>query len=213
MPSDATVRVQAQALAEFTARAFQKLDVSEEDARIAADVLVAADLRGVASHGVAHLRRYADGIRQGLIAACPQERVIAETPSTATIDAGNGLGQPVSHRAMQRAIQKAREVGVGFCSVRHSNHYGIAAYYAMMALEHDCIGLSLTNASPLVLPTFGSRPAVGTNPISVAIPAGQARPYVLDMATSTVALGKYEIAERMGQSVPRAGRWMWMVRP
>jgi LDH2 family malate/lactate/ureidoglycolate dehydrogenase len=202
MSSDATVRVQAQALTEFTAQAFQKLNVSEEDAHIAANVLVAADLRGISSHGVAHLRRYIDGIRHGLIVARPQEQVITETPSTATMDAGNGLGQPAGYRAMQRAIRKAREVGVGFCRVRRSNHYGIAAYYAMMALEHDCIGLSLTNASPLVLPTFGSRPAVGTNPISIAVPAGQARSYVLDMATSTVALGKYEIAERMGKSVP-----------
>jgi len=202
MSSETTVRVQAQALAEFTARAFQKVNVSQEDARLTAEVLVAADLRGVASHGVAHLRRYVDGLRSGAIAARPQEHVVTETPSTATLDADNGLGQPVSCRAMRRAIQKAREVGVGFCNVRNSNHYGIAAYYAMLALEHDCIGLSLTNASPIVLPTFARRPMVGTNPISVAVPAGQARPYVLDMATSTVALGKYEIAERLGQSTP-----------
>ena len=196
------VRVQAQALKEFTWQVFQKVNVAREDARIAAEVLVAADLRGVASHGVAHLRRYVDGLRHGLIAARPSERVIVETPSTATIDAGNGLGQPVAYRAMQRAIQKAREVGTGFVNVRHSNHYGIAAYYAMLALEHDCIGLSLTNASPLVLPTFARQPMLGTNPISVAVPAGQARPYVLDMATSTVALGKYEVAERLGQPAP-----------
>ena len=200
--ADSAVRVQAQALSEFTARAFEKMNVSAEDARIAAEVLVAADLRGVASHGVGHLRRYVNGLRHGLIAARPQERVIIETPSTATIDAGNGLGQPVSYRAMRRAIQKARDVGTGFVTVRHSNHYGIAAYYAMMALAHDCIGLSLTNASPLVLPTFARRPMLGTNPISVAVPAGQASPYVLDMATSTVALGKLEIAERLGQPAP-----------
>jgi LDH2 family malate/lactate/ureidoglycolate dehydrogenase len=181
MSNDAAVRVQAQALAEFTAQAFQKLNVSEEDARIAAEVLVASDLRGIASHGVAHLRRYVDGIRNGVIAARSQELVITETPSTATIDAGNGLGQPVSYRAMKCAIQKAREVGTGFVNVRHSNHYGIAGYYAMMALEHDCIGLSLTNASPLVAPTFACKPMLGTNPIAVAAPAGKGRPFVLDM--------------------------------
>lgn len=196
------MRVQAQALREFTALALQRLKVSEEDARIAAEAIVAADLRGVASHGVAHLRRYVDGLRHGLIAARPPERVIVETPSTATIDAGNGLGQPAAHRAMQRAIQKAREVGTGFVCVRHSNHYGIAAYYSMLALAHDCIGFSLTNASPLVLPTFARQPMLGTNPISVAVPAGRARPYVLDMATSTVALGRFEVAERLAQIAP-----------
>ena len=118
----------------FCMRALCSVGVAESDARITADVLVSADLRGVASHGVAHLRRYVDGLRAGTIAACPQERVVAETPATAAMDAGAGLGPPVSYRAMQRAIQKAVAVGAGFVTVRNSNHFGIAGYYAMLAL-------------------------------------------------------------------------------
>jgi L-2-hydroxycarboxylate dehydrogenase (NAD+) len=195
-------RIHAQELADFCARAFQKVGVSEQDARITADVLVTADLRGVASHGVAHLRRYVDGLRAATIAARPHERVLAETRATAAIDAGGGLGQPAAHRAMQKAIQKAREVGAGFVTVRNSNHYGIAGYYAMMALEHDCIGFSMTNASPKAVPTFGRNAALGTNPIAVAAPAGREQPFVLDMATTTVSLGKVEIADQLDKPLP-----------
>lgn len=187
---------------EFCARVFLRVGVAEEDARIAADVLVAADLRGVFSHGVAHLRRYVDGLRVGTINARPQERVVVDNPATATIDAGAGLGQPVSYRAMQKAIQKAREVGAGFVTVRNSNHYGIAGYYAMMALRHDCIGISMTNASPKVVPTFGRDAILGTNPIAVAAPGGKEHPFVLDMATSTVSLGKIEIADQSDKPIP-----------
>ncbi|MBI5304730.1 MAG: Ldh family oxidoreductase [Chloroflexi bacterium] len=196
------VRVQKQALNDFCVEVFQKVGVADQDARLTADILVAADARGIASHGVAHLRRYVDGLRAGTIAARPAERVVTETPVTAVIDARAGLGQPVSYRAMQKAIQKAREVGVGFVSVRNSNHHGIVGYYAMMALPHDCIGLAMTNASPKVMPTFGRKPTLGTNPIAIAAPAGAERPFVLDMATSAVALGKIEIAEQLDKPVP-----------
>ena len=184
MPDETALLVQAQPLKEFSTRVFQKAGVAEEDARITADILVTADLRGVASHGVAHLKRYVDGLRSGIILARPQERVVVENPVTATIDAGAGLGQPVSFRAMQKAIQKAQEFGAGFVAVRNSNHYGIAGYYAMMALSADCIGISMTNASPKTVPTFGRHALLGTNPIAVAAPAGKERPFVLDMATS-----------------------------
>jgi len=174
----------------------------EEDARITADVLVAADLRGIDSHGVARLRRYVNGLRDGMMIAQPDVRVVTETPTTALIDAGAGLGQPVSYRAMERAIQKARDLGAGFVTVRNSNHYGIAGYYAMMALEHDCIGISMTNAAVLVVPTFGRDAMLGTNPIAVAAPAGQERPFVLDMATSTVPRGKLEVYNRQEKPIP-----------
>ncbi len=202
MPDQITRRVQAQALYDFCVQAFDKVGVSEQDAHITADVLIAADLRGIASHGVAHLRRYVDGLRTGVIVARPQEQVIAETPATAAIDAGAGLGQPAAYRAMQKAIQKALEVGAGFVTVRNSNHYGIAGYYAMMALEHDCIGFSMTNASPKAVPTFGRNAVLGTNPIAVAAPAGRARPFVLDMATTTVSQGKLEIADQLREPLP-----------
>ena len=186
----------------FCVRALCQAGVGEVDAGITADVLVAADLRGVVSHGVAHLRRYVEGLRAGTITACPQERVLTETPATATFDAGAGLGPPVSSRAMHRALEKAAAVGAGFVTVRNSNHFGIAGYYAMLALSHDCIGLALTNASPKAVPTFGRHAALGTNPIAMAAPAGREKPFVLDMATTTVPLGKLEIADRLGQALP-----------
>jgi L-2-hydroxycarboxylate dehydrogenase (NAD+) len=127
MPEETALLIQAEPLKEFCSRVFQKIGVGEQDARITADVLVTADLRGVASHGIAHLRRYVDGVRTGVILARPRERVIIENPVTATIDAGAGLGQPVSFRAMQKAILKAREFGAGFVAVRNSNHYGSPA--------------------------------------------------------------------------------------
>ncbi len=202
MPDPSGVRVQAQALTDFCVRVFKKMDVPEEDARITADVLVAADLRGIASHGVARLRRYVEGLKSGMMVPRPQKRVIAETPATATIDAGAGLGQPVSFHAMQTAIQKAVQVGAGFVTVRNSNHYGIAGYYAMMALEHNCIGMSMTNADVLVVPTFGRNAMLGTNPIAVAAPANHERPFVMDMATSTVPRGKLEVYDRLGKPLP-----------
>ena len=202
MPDETEIRVPAEDLANFCLRVFQKLGIPEQDARITSDVLVMADLRGIDSHGVARLRRYVDGLRTGVMVAKPEVTVLRETPATALIDAGAGLGQPVSHRAMQKAIQKAVEVGAGFVALRNSNHYGIAGYYAMMALEHDCIGMSMTNADALVVPTFGRDTMLGTNPIAVAAPANKERPFILDMATSTVPRGKLEVCERQGKPVP-----------
>jgi LDH2 family malate/lactate/ureidoglycolate dehydrogenase len=134
--------------------------------------------------------------------ARPDVRVINETATTALIDAGAGLGHPVSYRAMQLAIGKALEFGSGFVSVRKSNHFGIAGYYAMMALEHDCIGIALTNAGRMAIPTFGREGMLGTNPLAVAAPAGKEYPFVLDMATSTVPMGKVEIYDRLEKPMP-----------
>ncbi|MCX7680774.1 MAG: Ldh family oxidoreductase [Anaerolineae bacterium] len=202
MPHEEAGRIYADPLRDFCTLVFQKLDVPEGDARVTADVLVTADLRGIDSHGVARLRRYVDGLRDGTIIARASERLVRETPTTALIDAGGGLGQPVSYRAMKLAIQKAQQYGSGFVAVRNSNHYGIAGYYAMMALEHDYIGFSMTNADVLVVPTFGRHAMLGTNPIAVAAPAGQERPFVLDMATSTVPRGKLEVYNRLGEPIP-----------
>jgi L-2-hydroxycarboxylate dehydrogenase (NAD+) len=202
MPEETGLCVWAEPLKNFCVRVLQELDVPEEDALITADVLVAADLRGVDSHGVARLRRYVNGLRDGMMIAQPEVQVVTETPTTALIDAGAGLGQPVSYRAMEQAIQKARDLGSGFATVRNSNHYGIAGYYAMMALEHDCIGISMTNAAVLVVPTFGRDAMLGTNPIAVAAPAGQESAFVLDMATSTVPRGKLEVYDRLEKPLP-----------
>jgi len=197
MPGETRLLVRANTLTDFCVRVFQNIGVPEEDARITADVIVSADLRGIESHGVARLRRYVDRLRSGMIVAKPEVKVVRETPATALIDAGVGLGQPVSYRAMQKAIQKAKEIGVGFVTVRNSNHYGIAGYYAMMALQHDCIGMSMTNATARVVPTFGQNAMLGTNPIAVAAPANKEQPFVLDMATSIVPQGKLEVYERL----------------
>jgi L-2-hydroxycarboxylate dehydrogenase (NAD+) len=197
------LRVQAESLRRFCERALQRVGVSEADAQIVADVLVEADLRGIDSHGVARLRRlYVHAIREGAIAARPREQVVMETPTTVVIDAGAGLGHPVSYRAMEKAIQKARDLGVGFATVRNSNHFGIAGYYAMLALEHDCIGIAMTNSSAVVTPTFARDAVLGTNPIAVAAPAGEEPPFVLDMATSTVPVGKLEVYDRLAKPLP-----------
>ena len=200
--SNERVWVKVEPLKAFCGRVFDRLGVSRPDATIAVETLVAADLRGIDSHGVARLRRYVKGLRDGVMVAQPEVKTIVETPATATIDAGGGLGQPVSYRAMQTAIQKAQEVGAGFVTVRNSNHYGTAGYYAMMALEHECIGVSMTNASVLVVPTFGRTPMLGTNPIALAAPAGEERAFVLDMATSTVPRGKLEVYRRQDKPLP-----------
>ncbi|OQY26209.1 MAG: malate dehydrogenase [Anaerolineaceae bacterium 4572_32.1] len=196
------VIVQPDALRAFCVRVFEKMDVPTADAEITADVLLSANLRGIDSHGVARLRRYVKGLQNGVMLANPEEKVISETATTALIDAGAGLGQPVSHRAMNTAIDKADKYGTGFVTVRNSNHYGIAGYYAMMALERDMIGISMTNAAVLVVPTFGRDARLGTNPIAVAAPAGKEFPYVLDMATSTVPRGKLEVYNRAEKPLP-----------
>jgi LDH2 family malate/lactate/ureidoglycolate dehydrogenase len=194
--------VEAGALSDFCVQVFVEMGVPPPDARITADVLVQANLRGIDSHGVARLARYVSGLRDGVMLARPEERVVVETPTTVTLDAGAGLGQPVSHRAMAAAIEKAKQYGCGFSTVRNSNHYGIAGYYAMMALEQDMIGISTTNAAVLVVPTFGRDAMYGTNPIALAVPANQEWPVVIDMATSTVPRGKLEVYHRQEKTLP-----------
>jgi len=202
MSNDQTHRISAEALEEFCTCVFEQCGVAQDDARITADVLVAADLRGIASHGVARLRRYVKGLRDGVMIPRPDIQTIVETPATAALDAGGGLGQPASHRAMSLAIDKAHNVGVGITTLKNSNHYGIAGYYAMMALEADMIGFSMTNTAVLVVPTFGRDALLGTNPIAMAIPAGEELPYVLDMATSVVPRGKLEVYDRLEKDLP-----------
>jgi L-2-hydroxycarboxylate dehydrogenase (NAD+) len=202
LQEDVGIRVQPDALELFCRQVLQALGVPAGNAATAANVLVAADLRGIGSHGVARLGLHISELREGHIQPHSQVRILRETPVTALLDGGGGLGAPVSKRAMQLAMEKARDVGAGFVSVRNSNHFGIAAYYAMMVLAEDMIGISMTNAGALVAPTFGRDAILGTNPISVAAPAGEAYPFVLDMATSTVSLGKVEVYERSGWPLP-----------
>ncbi len=197
-------RVDAEKLIKFSMKALQRAGMPEEDAQITAYLLVATDLRGVDSHGVAHLASfYVSDIKEGLINVKPEMRVFNQAPSTATMDGDQGLGFVVGHRAMMEAIHRAEKTGSGFIAVRNSNHFGAAACYAMMALEHDMIGIAMTNGLTTSVMTPGStKPAVDTNPLAVAVPAGKKPPFVLDMATSVVAYGKLEIAQREGKSIP-----------
>ena len=189
-------------LKKFTYNILTKMGCNDGDAKQAADVLLSADLRGVDSHGVARLSGYVRLWEAKRINPTPAIKIIHETPSTATVDADAALGLVAAPFAMKVAIQKAKNVGSGWVSVKNSNHYGIAGYHSMMALENDMIGISLTNASPLVSPTFSKDRLLGTNPISVAIPAGDQPPMVVDMATTTVANGKLEIQQRKGEDLP-----------
>lgn len=174
----------------------------EADALIAADTLLSADIRGVDSHGVARLSGYVRLWEAGRINPVPNIRIVHETPSTAVIDGDAGLGLVVGPKAMDIIIEKAKNVGTGWVSVKNSNHFGIAGYHAMKALENDMIGMAMTNASPLVAPTFSLERLLGTNPIAVAIPAGKEPPFVADFATTTAANGKLEILQRKGEEAP-----------
>lgn len=195
-------RFAADTLRSFCSEALEKLGVLHEDAQITANVLVEADLRGIESHGVARLSRYVSGIQQRIMQPKAKPKVVRETLNTATIDANGGLGQPTSYRAMQLAIAKAREHSLGFVAVKNSNHFGIAGYYAMMALAEDMIGICTTNSEVLVVPTFARNALLGTNPIAIAVPAGKERPFVLDMSTSTVTRGKLEVYARLEKPIP-----------
>lgn len=193
----------AQDLKDFVVRYFTRLNVPETDARIAAEILISADLRGVDSHGLIRISSYyGSRLRKGLIDPTPKIQVLAETPATLRLDGGAGLGQVVGYHAMKRCIEKAKEVGTALVTVRNSNHYGIAGYYAMMALEEGMIGISYTNAQPLVAPTYGRTAVLGTNPIAVAVPAGAEKPYVLDMATSIVPIGRITVYQKSKREIP-----------
>lgn len=189
-------------LREFTQSVFEKMGCSEEHAALATDVLIKSDLRGIDSHGVARLTGYVRLWEKGRINAKPDIKIVHETPTTATVDGDAGLGLVVAPFAMRVAIEKAEKYGSGWVSVRNSNHFGIAAYHTMMAVEKDMIGFAMTNASPLVAPTFSNERLLGTNPMCYAFPAGKYPPVIVDMATSAAANGKLEIAQRMGKPVP-----------
>ena len=189
-------------LREFTQNIFLAMGCSHEHAVLAADVLLQADLRGIDSHGVARLIGYVRLWESKRINTNPNITVVHETPTTATVDGDAGLGLVVAPFAMRLAMQKAETYGSGWVSVRNSNHFGIAGYHSLMAVEKDMIGFAMTNASPLVAPTYSNERLLGTNPMCYAFPAGKYPPVVVDMATSAAANGKLEIAQRAGKPVP-----------
>ena len=192
-----------QQLFNFTTGVFQHIGCPSDQAALATKVLISADLRGIDSHGVARLSGYVRLWEAKRVNATPAIKIIHETPSTAVVDGDSGLGLVVAPFAMQVAIDKAKNVGTGWVSVQNSNHFGIAGYHAMMALQHDMIGIAMTNASPLVAPTFSTERLLGTNPICVSIPAGEEPAFVADLATTTAANGKLEILQRKNQEAPQ----------
>lgn len=189
-------------LYQFTFSVFKAMGCSETHAETAAKALLSADIRGIDSHGVARLTGYVRLWEAKRINATPDIRIVHETPSTAVVDGDAGLGLVVAPFAMQVAIEKAKIAGTGWVSVKNSNHFGIAGYHAMMALEEDMIGMAMTNASALVAPTFSIERMLGTNPIAVAIPADKEPAFVADFATTTAANGKLEILQRKQEDTP-----------
>ncbi len=186
----------------FVYQVFLKMRCSEEHAVLATRVLLSADMRGVDSHGVARLSGYVRLWEAKRINARPNIRVVHETPSTAVVDGDAGLGLVVAPFAMQVAIEKAEKAGTGWVAVKNSNHFGIAGYHAMMALDNNMIGIAMTNASAIVAPTFSVERMLGTNPIAVAIPAHQEPPFVADFASTTASNGKLEILQRKNEEAP-----------
>lgn len=205
VPSPDTQIFPVECLREFSTRVFLHCGVSQEDAAQAADVLLSADLRGIDSHGVARLHTYFDLLSEGRINSRPQIKLLRSTPSTATVDGDNGLGLVVGPHANRVAMDLAEKAGSGWVSVCNTNHFGIAGYYVLKAVERDLIGWAMTNSTKLVAPVWGAEPMLGTNPIAIAFPAKQEPPIVIDMATSAVALGKIEIALRKG--IPISSGW------
>jgi LDH2 family malate/lactate/ureidoglycolate dehydrogenase len=189
-------------LRSFTKSVFIKMGCNETHAELATDVLLKSDLRGIDSHGVARLSGYIRLWEKGRINATPEIKVVHETATTATVDGDGGLGLVVAPFAMQVAIEKAKTYGSGWVSVKNSNHFGIAGYHAMLGVEKDMIGISMTNASPLVAPTYANERLLGTNPMCYAFPAGKYPAVIVDMATAAAANGKLEIAQRAGFPVP-----------
>ena len=199
---DSGTFINHKALGEWAKNIFMKVGVSASDADIITESLIAANLRGVDTHGVTRMMGvYVKRIRLGLMNPVPQFEIVREKASTALIDCHNSIGQLGAHFAMQKAIEKAKKTGTSFVVTSHSNHYGAAAYWTMMALRHGMIGFSSVNAPAAVAPTGGCEPMFGTNPFAVAVPAGNDIPFVLDMATTLVARGRIILYAKQGKEL------------
>src|SRR5881409_1023848 len=198
VPEKDQVMVGEAALRRTVAEVFEKLGVSPADAAEAADVLTMTDLRGVETHGVSNmLRAYVRDYRAGKLDPRPGWRVVRQSPGTAVIDAERRLGIIVGPKAMRLAVEKARSVGVGVVTVYNSGHFGAIGHYAMQASEQNMVGVCFTGAGLSVVPTFASKPLLGTNPIALAAPAGREAPMLFDAATSAIAGNKIRLAMRV----------------
>jgi LDH2 family malate/lactate/ureidoglycolate dehydrogenase len=196
------IRVDRQKLERFCQQVFEALRMSEEDSQTAAAVLVAADALGIPSHGVARLGRYVNGLKTGLMVPDAPVETLMDTPASLVLNANGAMGAPVSVKAMNEIIVKARTNGAAFGCIRNSNHFGIAGYYARMALKDDMLGIAMTNTAALAVPTFGRQVMFGTNPLAFAAPADQEEAFVLDMSTTVVTRGKVEVYDRLEKELP-----------
>jgi L-2-hydroxycarboxylate dehydrogenase (NAD+) len=187
----------------FMVDVFKSVGVPESDAEVCADVLITADKRGIDSHGIGRLKPiYYDRIKAGIQYPVAEFEVVRETPTTAVIDGHDGMGHVIAKKAMKMSIDKAKHVGMGMVVVRNSTHYGIAGYYALMAVEAGMIGFTGTNARPSIAPTFGVENMLGTNPLTFGMPTDEAFPFVIDCATSITQRGKIEVYDRIGKTLP-----------
>lgn len=195
-------KIPVKRLRAFIVEAVSAVGLSRENAAIFAESIIAADLRGVKSHGIVRLTSYIRRVEAGVMDPKGAVRFLRDEGATALLDAGNGFGQVAGHHAMRHAIEKARTYGIGLVTVRNSNHFGIASFYSMMAASENMIGVVLTNSSPAMNPYGTISPLLGTNPISVAVPAEKEKPIILDMSTSMVARGKLRVAAMNGMPIP-----------
>lgn len=195
------LRVDRPMLERFCQAVFQRLQLSEQDARVAAEVLIAADAWGIPSHGVGRLGRYVNGLTTNLMVPNAPIEIVKDTPVSLVIDAHGAMGAPVSQQTMQAVIAKAHSQGAAFGCVKDSNHFGIAGYYAKMALQEDMLGIAMTNTAALGVPTFGRLAMFGTNPLAFAAPAAEERAFVLDMSTTVVTRGKIEVYDRLEKAL------------
>jgi len=186
----------------FMMDVFQGLGVRQEDARICTDVLIASDLRGIESHGLARLKYYYDRIKAGVQFTKTEMEIVKETETTALVDGHHGMGHVIAYRSMRMAIDKARKYGLGAVAVRNGTHFGIAGYYPLMAAREGMMGLAVTNARPAIAPTFSTEPMLGTNPIAFAAPSDMDYPFCFDGATSITQRGKIEVLARAEKPVP-----------
>lgn len=203
------VFIPVQTVQHFIHDVFVKLGVPEDDACLAAEILISSDLRGIESHGIGRLKMYYDRIRQGTQFANTNFEIVRESPTTAVVDGHHGMGQVIGHRAMSLAIEKARKFGMGSVAVRNSTHFGIAGYYPLMAVKQNMVGFAVTNARPSIAPTFGVRPMLGTNPIAFGAPSDEEFPFLFDAATSITQRGKLEVLSRKKITAPSG----WVIDP
>ncbi len=185
----------------FCMDAFQEFGFNSEEAQIITDVLLLSDLYGIESHGMQRLVRYHKGIEKGMIKVDAKPEIVFETPVSAVIDAHDAMGQLVSHQAMNLAIEKAKKTGMAIVSVRNSNHFGIAGYYAKMACDQGLIGMAMTNSEAIMVPTFARMAMIGSNPIALAVPA-EPYPFFFDASTTVVTRGKLEVYNKMEKPLP-----------